>query len=132
MSPNMLSSTPPPELAAVPATAARYGQRHNVRRQNLVRQSRNNASNDDVRKVIHYLKKKEHDGIDHLFLSYAETFKKFPAREQAIMKIELAKLFANTELQLIHNTNSHHMFVDVNEDVQDDEAVNVKEEDDSI
>jgi hypothetical protein len=38
------------------------------------------------------------DGIDHLFLSYAETFKRFPPRRQAMLKIELATLFARAEI----------------------------------
>ncbi|KAJ8712904.1 hypothetical protein PYW08_008208 [Mythimna loreyi] len=42
---------------------------------------------------------KEIDATDLLFLSYSGTFKKFPARQQTLMKLELAKLFANAELQ---------------------------------
>ena len=38
------------------------------------------------------------DGIDHLFLSYTETFKQFPLRRQAVLKVELATLFARTEI----------------------------------
>jgi hypothetical protein len=37
-------------------------------------------------------------GIDHLFLSYADTFKQFPPRRQAMLKIELAYLFARAEM----------------------------------
>ena len=44
-------------------------------------------------------KYKEIDATDLLFLSYSATFKKFPARQQTFMKLELAKLFANAELQ---------------------------------
>jgi hypothetical protein len=36
--------------------------------------------------------------IDHLFLSYAETFKQFPPRRQAMLKIELSTLFACAEM----------------------------------
>lgn len=39
------------------------------------------------------------DSTDYLFLSYAETFKTFPLRRQCLLKIELAKLFANAELE---------------------------------
>lgn len=42
---------------------------------------------------------KEIDATDLLFLSYSATFKKFPARQQTFMKLELAKFFANAELQ---------------------------------
>lgn len=38
------------------------------------------------------------DATDLLFLSYSASFKKFPARQQTFMKLELAKLFANAEL----------------------------------
>jgi hypothetical protein len=38
------------------------------------------------------------DGTDRLFLSYAETFKQFQTRRQALLKIELATLFARAEI----------------------------------
>jgi hypothetical protein len=38
------------------------------------------------------------DGIDHLLLSYTETFKQFLPRRQAMLKIELATLFAHGEI----------------------------------
>jgi hypothetical protein len=38
------------------------------------------------------------EDIDHLFLSYAETFKQFPPRRQAMLKVELATLFARAEI----------------------------------
>lgn len=41
---------------------------------------------------------KNYDGVDHLFLSYAHTFKKLPQRKQVMLKLELAKLFAEVEL----------------------------------
>lgn len=40
-----------------------------------------------------------YDGIDHLFLSYADTFKKFHPRTQAELKIKIATLFAQTEMK---------------------------------
>lgn len=58
-------------------------------------------SNQDLRinLVDPKTKFKEIDSTDLLFLSYSGTFKKFPARQQTLMKLELAKLFANAELQ---------------------------------
>ncbi|KAL3284646.1 hypothetical protein HHI36_018800 [Cryptolaemus montrouzieri] len=48
-----------------------------------------NTSHSDVDKVIHYLHNKttirEYDGIDHSFLSYAETFRKFQPATQAVL-----------------------------------------------
>ncbi|KAL3273878.1 hypothetical protein HHI36_015304 [Cryptolaemus montrouzieri] len=48
----------------------------------------------DVNKVIHYLHnktvKRECDGIDHLFLCYAETFRELQPATQAMLKMELA------------------------------------------
>ena len=60
-------------------------------------------STEDIDKIICYLENKNKnknqlDGIDHLFLSYAETFKQFPPRRQAMLKIELATLFARAEI----------------------------------
>ena len=53
--------------------------------------------------IINYLETKstrqqQLDRVDHLFLSYAETFKKFRPRTQAMVKLELATLFARTEM----------------------------------
>ena len=45
----------------------------------------------------------EIDATDLLFLIYSVTFKKFSARQQTYMKLELAKLFANAELQELDN-----------------------------
>jgi len=39
--------------------------------------------------------------LDHLFLSYAETFKQFPPRRLAILKVELAALFARAEINAL-------------------------------
>uniref|UniRef100_A0A6P7FTJ0 Uncharacterized protein LOC114333941 n=1 Tax=Diabrotica virgifera virgifera TaxID=50390 RepID=A0A6P7FTJ0_DIAVI len=61
----------------------------------------------DVDKVIDYLhdrKKKKQDGIDLLFLSYAETFRKLSPRHQVHIKLELAKLFADAELECLEET----------------------------
>ncbi|XP_008183728.1 transcription factor Adf-1 [Acyrthosiphon pisum] len=44
-------------------------------------------------------KKHTYDSVDHLFLSYAGTFKKFSERNQIKVKVELAKLFADMELK---------------------------------
>ncbi|VVC87342.1 uncharacterized protein LOC126969740 [Leptidea sinapis] len=40
----------------------------------------------------------ELDKIDYLFLNYADTFKRLPVRRQAVIKLELAKLFTEAEL----------------------------------
>ncbi|XP_041971744.1 uncharacterized protein LOC121727810 [Aricia agestis] len=64
----------------------------------------------EVNELYNYFNKKkkmDYDGIDHLFLSYADAFKKFPPREQAILKIKLAKMFSDTELRLLYSDDSH-------------------------
>jgi hypothetical protein len=54
--------------------------------------------------VLEYLQKKSEqrkptcDAVDHLFLSYAQTFKTFSLRNQTRLKIYLANLFAEAEL----------------------------------
>lgn len=40
-----------------------------------------------------------YDEVDHLFLSYAHTFKRFSARRRAMLKMDLANLFGQAELQ---------------------------------
>lgn len=77
------------------------------------RSSETRRNDDDVGRVLQFLnakKKKENDVIDNLFLSYADTFKKFPPREQAIVKLELAKLFSNIELHLLNNNSNDSHF----------------------
>lgn len=66
----------------------------------------------DVDSVINYLENKKEqkqknnlDRIDNLFLSYAETFKKFSPRTQAVMKMEMAKMFGRAELREIDAQN---------------------------
>lgn len=39
------------------------------------------------------------DGVDHFFLSYAQSFKKLPVRMQIMIKLEMATLFSRYELQ---------------------------------
>lgn len=39
------------------------------------------------------------DGVDHFFLSYAQSFKKLPSRMQIMLKLEIATLFSRYELQ---------------------------------
>lgn len=38
------------------------------------------------------------DSVDYLFLSYAQTFKKFSLKRQAILKVDMASLFSEAEL----------------------------------
>lgn len=61
------------------------------------------AQENDADKVIEFLQskptKRDFDGIDHLFLSYADTFRKFQPMTQAMLKMELATLFARTEMK---------------------------------
>ncbi|XP_075981334.1 uncharacterized protein LOC142979970 [Anticarsia gemmatalis] len=55
-------------------------------------------------KSLDYFKQKHgqphFDGVDYFFLSYAQTFKTFPARIQSILKLEMATMFARYELQI--------------------------------
>ena len=68
-----------------------------------IKRMKKKQSTEDIDKIIGYFENKNKnknqlDGIDHLFLSYAETFKQLPPRRQAMLKIELATLFARAEL----------------------------------
>lgn len=58
-----------------------------------------------VDKILHFLqnktdnKPKTHlDHTDHLFLSYADTFKKLSPTTQAVLKMEMAQMFGRAEL----------------------------------
>lgn len=64
----------------------------------------------DPEKNLSYLKSKKikkevenYDATDHLFLSYSQTFKTFSLRQQALLKVELAKLFSNAELNALQS-----------------------------
>jgi hypothetical protein len=68
-----------------------------------IKKPKKKQSTEDGDKLIGYLENKDNnknqlDSIDHLFLSYAQTFKQFLPRRQAILKIELATLFARAEI----------------------------------
>jgi hypothetical protein len=68
-----------------------------------IKKLKKKRSTEDIGKLIGYLENKNKnknqlDSIDHLFLSYAETFKQFPPRTQALLKLELATLFARAEI----------------------------------
>ncbi|XP_075976644.1 uncharacterized protein LOC142976920 [Anticarsia gemmatalis] len=59
-----------------------------------------NKTESEVDKVLNYLenkKKQEYDAVDHLFASYAQTFKTLSKANQIKGKIELANLFASLE-----------------------------------
>uniref|UniRef100_A0A2A4JPR3 MADF domain-containing protein n=1 Tax=Heliothis virescens TaxID=7102 RepID=A0A2A4JPR3_HELVI len=43
--------------------------------------------------------KEKLDGVDHFFLSYAQSFKQLPSRMQIMLKLEIATLFSRYELQ---------------------------------
>ncbi|KAL4710305.1 hypothetical protein ACJJTC_011121 [Scirpophaga incertulas] len=43
------------------------------------------------------------DSVDYLFLSYANTFKRMPMTQQVHLKVEMAKLFANAELDFMND-----------------------------
>ncbi|XP_063218580.1 uncharacterized protein LOC134528844 [Bacillus rossius redtenbacheri] len=62
-----------------------------------------------AKNFLQYLQSKparrEFDGIDHLFLSYADTFRKFHPATQALMKMELATLFAKMEMKGLGSGN---------------------------
>ncbi|XP_063385486.1 transcription factor Adf-1-like [Cydia fagiglandana] len=61
---------------------------------------------DTTDRVLDYLrnkKKREWDSVDHLFMSYAKTFKKLSLRKQGKIKVELAKMFAEAELDDLEN-----------------------------
>ncbi|CAH0397029.1 unnamed protein product [Chilo suppressalis] len=59
---------------------------------------------DDVEKILSFLRSKHNDikkcdAVDDLFKSYAKTFRNFSVQTQTVLKVEMAKLFANAELR---------------------------------
>lgn len=63
---------------------------------------------DDMDKVLSYLKnKKKADAVDLLFNSYAESFKKLKPRTQAEVKLKLAHIFTEAELNDLDSGNQN-------------------------
>ncbi|XP_053616345.1 uncharacterized protein LOC128678655 isoform X2 [Plodia interpunctella] len=73
---------------------------------------------DDITRIIDFLSKKKNkdDAISHLFLSYAETFRKFPVNEQITLKVQLAKLFSHAELKFVSNVDKNKFILPTNEE----------------
>ncbi|OWR53002.1 hypothetical protein KGM_207518 [Danaus plexippus plexippus] len=94
----------------LPSTFPSQAPMNQVSTRSNKRQSSDHRRDDDDVQTSKTKKRKELDVVDNLFLSYADTFKKFPAREQAIVKLELAKLFSNIELQLLSDQTNESNF----------------------
>ncbi|XP_017477344.1 PREDICTED: transcription factor Adf-1-like [Rhagoletis zephyria] len=70
-----------------------------------IQMPQNKMNDTDI--IFHYLEEKRKcqtvqrgsDAVDHLFNSYAQTFRSLPLRQQVNIKIELAKLFAKAEIE---------------------------------
>lgn len=82
------------------------------RRQRHVQQKKIGSRSvvDNAERVLDYLKnkkKREWDGDDHLFMSYAKSFKTLSVRNKAKIKVELAKLFADAELDEFENNSTN-------------------------
>ena len=54
--------------------------------------------NGDIGYLKHSKREEQSEAVDFLFKSYAETFKTFTAKKQVLLKVRLAKLFADAEL----------------------------------
>ncbi|XP_066905959.1 uncharacterized protein [Halyomorpha halys] len=91
---NKLSSTPEIPLPLPPP----------IKKRKLLSGTKNTfCDSSDIDKVIEYLKdiqlqEQRLDGVDHLFLSYASTFKIFRPITQAKLKLRLATIFLATEV----------------------------------
>ncbi|CAK1578042.1 unnamed protein product [Parnassius mnemosyne] len=67
-----------------------------------IAKKRKNSNSDENKsgEVLEFLRnrRKVYDAVDHLFMSYAKTFKKLSPRKQIELKKSLANLFADAEL----------------------------------
>lgn len=65
--------------------------------------SKRKKHTDEVGTMIEYFEKRRRDTavdhIDQLFLSYAHTFKHMPSRTQITIKLKMAQLFAEAEIE---------------------------------
>lgn len=81
----------------------------NPQKKQKIRRAVSIPESTDVDKVIEFLENKKkpiYDGIDLLFLSYADTFKKFHPKTQAELKIKIATLFAQTEIKELNEQSN--------------------------
>lgn len=74
---------------------------------------------EDVEKILNFMRSKrikQSDAIDDLFMSYAKTFKTFSIQTQTMLKVEMAKLFADAELREHMNQNQSPVYSLINID----------------
>lgn len=102
---SMLALSPPP---LAPLTTSKDDSTLKFQTLTKVRNSIDTASATSTKRL------NEIDATDLLFLSYSSTFKTFSGRQQALMKIQLAKLFANTELENLDNAETSRDEMDRN------------------
>lgn len=106
-------SEPIPSTSATPTSPTSTPEPSASRERESRRQVVAKRSNeDDIDKVINFMRNKHKnttDAVDDLFNSYAKTFKNFSITTQTLLKVELAKLFADAELRE-HNMNNSPVY----------------------
>ncbi|XP_069362098.1 uncharacterized protein, partial [Maniola hyperantus] len=115
--------TPPPRTQSAPPPETPPLETPQTNDTNSSRAKKIKKTDSEMDKVINFLqnkKKQEYDAIDHLFQSYAQTFKSFSKDKQIKAKVELAKLFASIETEELQENvqilNSPHYSIISTED----------------
>lgn len=106
----------PPNIPAPSGSSVSVTQDHQLPSSQMPppqkRMRNSKEQSDDVKQLINYFdskntSKRQPDEIDHLFMSYAATFKRFSSRRQAKLKMELANLFGKAELEEMDERDPH-------------------------
>ncbi|RVE54330.1 hypothetical protein evm_001157 [Chilo suppressalis] len=119
-----------PTSSVAPASAIRTPQVASQVTQN--RAAAANAIDDDIEKILNFMRNKRKrphtDAVDDLFQSYAKTFKKFSIQTQIMLKVNMAKLFADAELledDMNQCQSPVHAFVSVDCDIKAEPSYDV-------
>lgn len=106
----------PPNIPAPSGSSVSVTQAHQLPSSQMPppqkRMRNSKEQSDDVQQLIKYFhskntSKRQPDEIDHLFMSYAATFKRFSSRRQTKLKMELANLFGKAELEEMDESYSN-------------------------
>lgn len=119
---NSTCTSTPTQIPSTPTTAqnidavvSSHLTEESTQQEDIGNSRRKRRNQDPSDKIIDYLKSKSSkrnegqklDKTDYLFLNYADTFKSFTPRRQAMVKLDLAKLFTEAELANMDEVDTH-------------------------
>ncbi|RVE54331.1 hypothetical protein evm_001158 [Chilo suppressalis] len=124
---NDTSSTYAPSTPSASTSTTRTSQ--TVTKVTQSRTATATTSDDDVERILNFMRSKQKrphtDAVDDLFQSYAKTFKRFSVQTQIMLKVNIAKLFADAELREHNSMNQNQpLFVTMDCDIKTEDNLN--------